>query len=282
MTLFEAVINTFSSISTSGIPNSIKAISSYDSLYIENIITIFTFLASINFMVYFFVLNGKWRSILKDIELRAFMLIIFIAFSLISITLFLSGTYPSLPDAIRASIFQTVSFSTTSGYFLKDYTLWPTFTQAILFAIMFIGGCTASTCGSFKVIRFVVVLKLILRGFRKRLHPKSVVAVRLGNNVVPAETVSSITVFAMLYLLIYLFTSLVISLDNLDMTTTLTAAAGILTNTGVAFGDLGPTSDFRIFSSPIRLFLSFMMIVGRLELFTILLLFTTYFWNKEK
>jgi trk system potassium uptake protein TrkH len=86
----------------------------------------------------------------------------------------------------------------------------------------------------------------------------------------------------MLYLLIYLFTSLVISLDNLDMTTTLTAAAGILTNTGVAFGDLGPTSDFRIFSSPIRLFLSFMMIVGRLELFTILLLFTTYFWNKEK
>src|SRR5665647_1696333 len=282
MGVFEAIINTLGSVSTSGISTSISSISSYDSFYIESVITVFTFLASINFMLFFFAFNGKWKTVLIDTELRAFILIIFISFVIVSTTLFTSGTYSTLHEAMRVGIFQTVSFSTTSGYFIADYTLWPTFTQSILFTLMIIGGCAASTCGSFKIIRFVVLLKLVLRGFRKRLHPKSVVAVRLGKSVVSAETVSSITVFAMLYLLIYLFTSLVLSLDNLDMTTTLTASAGILSNTGIAFGELGPTADFSIFSPPIRLFISFMLIVGRLELLTVLLLFTPYFWNLEK
>ncbi len=282
MGAFEAVINTLGSVSTSGISTSIPSISSYNSFYIESIITVFTFLASINFMLFFFAVNGKWRTVFRDTELRAFILIIFISFVLVSTTLFSSGTYSTLHEAMRIAIFQIISFSTTSGYFLADYTLWPTFTQAILFTLMFIGGCAASTSGSFKVIRLVVILKLILRGFRKRLHPKSVVAVRLGKSVLSAETVSSITVFAMLYLLIYLFTALVLSLDNLDMTTTLTASAGILSNTGIAFGEIGPTADFSIFSPPIRLFISFMLIVGRLELMTVLLLFTPYFWNLEK
>lgn len=282
MGAFEAVINTLGSVSTSGISTSIPSISSYDSFYIESVITVFTFLASINFMLFFFVFNGKWKNVVRDTELRAFLLIIFASFVLVSATLFTSGTYSTLNEAMRVGIFQIVSFSTTSGYFLADYTLWPPFTQFILFTLMFIGGCAASTSGSFKVIRFVVILKLVLRGFRKRLHPKSVVAVRFGKSVVSAEMVASITVFAMLYLMIYLFTALVLSLDNLDMTTTLTAAAGILSNTGIAFGELGPTADFSIFSPPIRLFISFMLIVGRLELMTVLLLFTPYFWNLEK
>ncbi|MBK5246061.1 MAG: TrkH family potassium uptake protein [Peptostreptococcaceae bacterium] len=282
MGVFEAVINTLGSVSTSGISTSIPSISSYDSFYIESIISIFTFLASINFMLFFFAFNGKWKTVARDTELRAFILIIFISFVIISATLFTSGTYATFQEAMRVGIFQIVSFSTTSGYFIADYTLWPTFTQSILFTLMFIGGCAASTCGSFKVIRFVVILKLILRGFRKRLHPRSIVAVRIGKSVASPETVSSITVFAMLYLMIYLFTALVLSLDNLDMTTTLTAAAGILSNTGIAFGDLGPTADFSIFSPPIRLFISFMLIVGRLEILTVLLLFTPYFWNLEK
>lgn len=282
MGAFEAVINTLGSVSTSGISTSIPSISSYDSFYIESVITIFTFLASINFILFFLAFNGKWKNIVKDTELRAFIFIIFLSFIIVSTTLFVSGTYSTLQESMRIGIFQIVSFSTTSGYFLADYTLWPPLTQFVLFTLMFIGGCAASTSGSFKVIRFVIIIKLVLRGFRKRLHPKSVVAVRLGKSVLSAEIVSSITVFAMLYLMIYMFTALVLSIDNLDMTTTLTASAGILSNTGIAFGELGPTADFSIFSPPIRLFISFILIVGRLELMTVLLLFTPYFWNLEK
>lgn len=282
MNLFEAVINTLGSISTSGLASTVDGIAQYDSFYIEMVITTFTFLASINFMLFYFVLQGKVENLVKDVEARTFALIIFVSFIVIGISLHNNGIYPTVGEAMRASLFQTVSFSSTSGYFIADYTTWPFFTQIILFSLMCVGGCAASTCGSLKVIRLIVLFKLISRGFRKRLHPRSVVAVRLGENVVPAETVSSITSFTMFYMLIYLVTTLVLSLDNLDMTTTFTATAGILSNTGLAFGELGPTNDFSIFSEPMRLFISFMMIVGRLELFTVLLLFTPYFWNSEK
>lgn len=281
MPVFDSVINTLGSISTSGMASNPGGIAAFNSLYIESVITIFTFLASINFLLFYMVLQGKIKTIFKDTELRVFAGILFGAFILNSIALFVTGTYPSLAESMRASIFQTVAFSTTSGYYIADYTLWPVFSQTILFCLMIIGGCASSTCGSFKVIRVIILFKLIIRGFRKRLHPRSVVAVRIGNNLVPADTVSSITSFTMFYITVYFVTALVMSLDNLDMTTTLSAATGILSNTGLAFGDLGPSSNFSIFSPGIRLFSSFMMIVGRLELYTILLLFTPYFWTGE-
>ena len=281
MPAFDALINTLGSISTSGLASNPGGIAAYDSFYIESIITLFTFLASVNFLLFYMVLQGKIKQVFKDTELRVFTGIIFGAFVLNSIALFASGSYPSLAASMRASIFQTVAFSSTSGYYIADYTLWPIFSQTLLFCLMIIGGCASSTCGSFKVIRVIVLFKLIIRGFRKRLHPRSVVAVRIGNNVIPADTVSSITSFTMFYITVYFVTALVMSLDNLDMTTTLSAAAGILSNTGLAFGDLGPTNNFSIFSPGVRLFSSFMMIVGRLELYTILLLFTPYFWTGE-
>lgn len=282
MGAFEAVINTLGSISTSGITNGIPSIASYNSFYIEGIITLFTFLASVNFMLFYFFLNGKFKNVLQDVELRIFLVIILVSVTAVTLSLYTTGTYPTIGQAFRAGVFQSISFSTTSGYYIADYTLWPTFTQAILFSLMCIGGCSASACGSFKVIRFYTLLMLVLRGFRKRLHPRSIVAVRLGKSVISAETVSTITSFTMLYLVVYFLTALVLSFDNLDMTTTLTATGAILTNTGIAFGHLGPTNDYSMFSAPIRLFISFMMIVGRLEFFTVLILFTPHFWNVEK
>ena len=281
MSTFDAVVNTLGCISTSGLASNPGGIAAYDSIYIEFVITLFTLLASINFMMYYFMISGRWESILQDVELKAYALIILGSVSIIGMSLYLSGTYSSILEAFRMGLFQAVSFSTTAGYSLADYTQWPTFTQVLLFLLMCIGGCAASTCGSFKVIRLIVLIKLISRGFRKRLHPRSVVAVRLGNNAIPAETVSSITVFAMFYFAIFLFTSLVISLDNLDITTTLTTSISVLSNTGIAFGELGPAANFSIYSSPMRLFLSFMMIVGRLELFTVLIILTPYFWSRE-
>ncbi len=281
MPAFDAVINTLGSISTSGLASNPGGIAAYDSFYIESVITLFTFLASINFLLFYMILQGKWSNALKDTELRVFVGILAAAFALNSIALLVSGACSDLPEAMRLSIFQTVAFSSTSGYFLSDYTLWPAFSQTILFFLMIMGGCASSTCGSFKIIRVIILFKLVARGFRKRLHPRSVVAVRIGSNVIPADTVSAITSFTMFYITIYFFTALVMALDNLDMTTTLSAAAGILSNTGLAFGDLGPSNNFSIFSPGIRLFSSFMMIVGRLELFTVLILFTPRFWTGE-
>lgn len=281
MPAFDSIINTLGSISTSGLASNPGGIGAYNSFYFEAIITLFSFLASLNFLIFYLALQGKWRSIFQDSEFRVFIGLIFGAFVVNSVALFASGTYPTFSASMRASIFQAVAFSSTSGYYIADYTLWPVFCQTTLFFLMIIGGCASSTSGSFKVIRVIVLFKLITRGFRKRLHPRSVVAVRIGNNVIPADTVSSITSFTMFYITVYFITALVMSLDNLDMATTLSSAAGILSNTGVAFGELGPSNNFSIFSPGVRLFSSFMMIVGRLELYTILLLFTPYFWTGE-
>ena len=133
-----------------------------------------------------------------------------------------------------------------------------------------------------KVIRVVVLLKLIGRGFYKRIHPRSVVAVKIGKKAVPALVVSEITVFILMYMCLFLFSCLVLSLQNLDLETTISTAASLLSNTGMAFGEVGSMGDYSIYSAPLKLYLSLLMIIGRLELFTIVILFTKSFWGRER
>ena len=248
----------------------------------EVVIGVFTILASVNFVLYHYAIKRKWKYVLKDIELRAFLRILIGAVILCTLGLYFLGHYPSLGKALRDSFFQVVSVATTSGYSSADYTLWPALCQLILFTLMFIGGCAASTCGSIKVIRIVVFLKLIGRGFYKRIHPRSVVAVKLRGKAVPAPVVSSITVFILMYMGLFLFSSLILSLQNLDLETTITTSAAMLSNTGMAFGQVGALGNYSMFGDGLKLYLSLLMIVGRLELFTIVILFTRNFWGRDR
>jgi trk system potassium uptake protein TrkH len=278
LSLFDALIHTFGSIGTGGISNYSGGISHFNSFYVEFIIIFFSTVASVNFVLYNLILQRKWKEFFKDEELRVFLTILISAFLLITLNLWASGTYgPGL--SARNAVFQATAFMTTSGYFIADYTLWPTFSQMILFCLMLIGGCSASAAGSIKVMRLMILFKLIVRGMYKRLHPNAVVPVKVGSRIISADIVSMVSSFAIMYFTIFVFSCLAVSLDNNDLLTTISAVAGSLSNTGLGMGLLGPEGNFAVFSVPTRLYLAVLMIAGRLELFAIILMLTPSFWK---
>lgn len=278
LNLFDALIHTFGSIGTGGISNYTAGISHFESFYVEFIVIFFSTVASVNFVLYNLLLQRKWKEFFKDEELRVFLTILLSAFLLITINLWASGTYGPGASA-RNALFQSTAFITTSGYSIADYTLWPSFSQLILFCLMLTGGCSASTCGSIKVIRVMILFKLIVRGMYKRLHPNAVVPVKIGSKILSSETVSKVSSFIILYFTVFAVSSLIVSLENHDLLTTFSAVVSSLSNTGLGMGLLGPEGDFEIFSLPTRLYLAVLMIAGRLELFTIIMLLSPSFWR---
>lgn len=280
MELFDALVHAFSSIGTGGLSNYANGVAHFDSLYIEFIIIFFSAVASVNFVLYNHLLHGRWKEFIGDSELRAFLSILIGSSLLIALNLWLTGTY-SPATSVQNSLFQATAFMSTSGYAIADYTLWPSFCQMILFCLMLIGGCSASACGSIKVIRIMIVLKLIVRGMYKRLHPNAVVPVKIGARTISAETVSKVTSFTIMYFTIFAVSSLIISLEGYDLLTTLSAVASSLSNTGLGMNLLGPNGNYSIFSLPARLYMAILMIAGRLELFTIIMLLSPSFWKSR-
>ena len=281
MPLFDAVVNTLGSISTGGVMVHPEGIVYYDSFYIEIVISLFCVLSSVNFILYHYAITGKASYLLKDIELRAYLIIITSAIAICTVGLWLSRD-GSFTESFRDSFFQVISMATTSGHTRSAYTVWPAVCQMVLLTLMFIGGCAASTSGSIKVIRILVMLKLIWRGCIKRIHPRSVVAVKVGGNAISAPVVSQITVFILTYMLLFLMSSLILSFQGLDMETTMTATLAMLSNTGAAFGESAAAGNFAFFHPLLKIYLSALMIVGRLELFTIIILFTRNFWGRDR
>jgi len=281
MPVYDAIVNTMGSISTGGVLVHSEGIAYYDSLYVEIVISVFCILASINFIMYHYVMAGKFNAIIKNIELRAYLIIIASAIILCAAGLWVyNDESPAM--ALRDSFFQVISMATTAGYVRSPYIIWPTMCQIILIALMFTGGCAASTSGSVKLIRVLVMFKLIWRGCVKRIHPRSVVPVKIADNILSAAVVSQITVFLLTYMLIFLLSSFVLSFQGLDLETTITATLALLSNTGCGFGETAAMGSFSMFHPALKLYLSFLMIVGRLELFTIVVLFTRNFWGHDR
>ena len=280
MSLYDGVITTLGSISTGGLLVHPQGIAYYGSVYIELVISFFCLLAAVNFVLYHYLLTGKFSYFLKDLELRAYVIII--AGSTVICTaglMFYRGD--GFGSALRDSFFQVVSFATTAGYTRTPYLTWPTVCQLILLMIMFIGGCSASTAGSIKVIRILVMLKMIARGCIRRIHPRSVVAVKRGDSSISAPVVSGITVFLFTFAGLFLFSGFVLSFQGTDMETSFTSALCMLSNTGASFGFGASVGNFSFFHPVLKLYLSALMIIGRLELFTIIILFTRNFWSRN-
>lgn len=281
MPVFDALITTLGSISTGGLVVHPEGIAFYNSVYVEIVISVFCILASFNFVLYHYLVTGKSSYFTKDIELRAYIIIIVGALVICTIGMTAAGS-GSFASNLRGSFFQVISMATTSGYVHSAYSVWPSVCQITLIILMFIGGCAASTSGSIKVVRVLVMLKLIWRGGVKRIHPRSVVAVKLGRNAVSAPVVSAITMFMLTYMFIFIVSAFILSFQGLDMETTLTTALAMLSNTGAAFGETAVTGNFSMFHPVLKLFLSGLMIIGRLELFPIIVLFTRNFWGKDR
>lgn len=280
MDFFDALLNTLSSVSTSGMPSMHHALTHYNSLYVEFIISSFTFLTSISFTVYYFLLQRDFKAVFGNQELRGFLIMILTACVLVAGNLYLTGTYGFF-NSIRYALFQVMSMATTAGVSLAGHGTWPAFSLAILGCIMLVGGCSFSTCGGIKVSRMQVMLKLVIRGYQKRLHPRSVVAVKLGDDVISAHKVSFITIFVLLYVIVALFGALLLSLQDLDLLTTMSSSLAMLSNIGIGMGQVSD-GDFSVYGSAMRPVLCFLMLVGRLELFTFIVLFMPSFWNPNK
>ena len=281
MPVFDAAVNTMGSISTGGLVVHPAGIIHYDSLYVEIVISVFCILSSVNFVLYHYLITGKPGYLFKDIELRVYLCIIAIAVCICTANLvFVDGLAPG--SALRESFFQVVSMATTTGYVRDTSILWPATCQIIMIALLFIGGCSASTAGSIKVVRIIVMMKLIWRGCIKRIHPRSVVAVKLGDSSMSVSLVTGITTFIFTYLGVFFISAVILSLQGLDMETTFTTTLAMLSNTGIAFGETSSIINFSFFHPLLKLYLSALMIIGRLELFTILILFTRNFWGRAR
>ena len=281
LNFFDALTHTLTSISTGGTqiyPNGIRY---FNSLYVEIIIIYFNLIASVNFVLYHKLFKGKWREFIKDHELRTFLAILSAATVLIAFNLWFSNSYESLGSSVRHAFFQAASFISTCGNSTADFTIWPSFSQMILLCLMFIGGCSTSTAGSMKVIRIVIIFKLIARGVHKRLHPNAVAGIKIGTKVIPSEIVSRVSSFTLLYFSIFIISSMLLSLENYDLLTTISAVASAMSNTGIGFGVIGHDGNFGIFSEASRLYLSILMIAGRLELFAVIMLLSPSFWKAK-
>lgn len=281
LTPFEALINTLSTISTAGLLNVGTGNVIAASPYVTSVFTAFSIFGSINFMMYFYLYKRKWSTITQNVEIRAFLQILGLSSFIIALSLFFTDTCDTLPKAFGTAIAQTVAYGATSGFEVADLNAWPGLCKMILIIVLLIGGCSNSTSGSIKVIRFIVFMKLIKRGIYKRIHPKAVKPIIVQGKAVSAASVSSISVFLMLYFLVFVFGSLVFSLENMDMETTFCTTLACITNNGTAFGDI-VGGNFSILSEPGKVFSVILMLTGRLEMYAIILLFSRSFWNPNR
>ena len=276
---FDALINAFSSISTSGLIITPSNAACFDTVYVRMVVMVFTICSSLNYTLFYFFVKGDLKTVFKNIEARGFLAIAGCSAALIAICLKATGTYSSIWQAFKDALCQVVSFISTAGYSVCDYTQWPTFCTIILFSLLFIGGCSMSTSGSLKVIRIIVLFKLIKRGIFRQVHPHAVKAVVVEGRAIPADKVSGITTHILLFFAFFFFSCLVLSINSFDMETTISTAIGLFSNTGLALGEAGTSGYFGMFSGFSKVFMSLMMIAGRLEMYALLLMFSKSFWR---
>lgn len=278
--LYDAVTIAFGTMSSAGFCTKDGSIGSYGSVYVNIITTIFMLLSGINFVLFFKLLRGKIKEVLEDSELRLYLSIILVISLLIAIDLFAEGIYRSFAKSLEHSVFQTISIITTTGFSTFDFETWPTFSKSLLLLLFFVGGSAGSTSGGIKVIRIYMVMRLAQNTIKKRLHPNAISPTVIGGTTMSDSTLLSVAGFIGAYIITGLISTVIFSMSGSDFETCFSTSFGLLGNIGVGFGDTGPTDNFSIFNGPLLYFGSFLMLVGRLEIFTVYALFTKSFWQK--
>jgi trk system potassium uptake protein TrkH len=237
-------------------------------------------LAGTNYTVIYFGLQGKWKRVWKYDEFKAYLAFILILILIVSGVLWLNEQFP-IEQAIREGAFTVVSIVTTTGYVVGDYTAWTPWLTLFFFILMFSGANAGSTSGGIKFVRHFVFGKNIYLEFKRLLHPRAVIPLKLNGNPVPGKILINILVFLLLYMGIFIIGSIICMILGLDFITAIGATATSLGNVGPGIGEVGPVDNFAHLSTPIKWFLSLIMVLGRLEIFTILILFLPYFWRMK-
>ncbi len=279
MSLFEALCHTFGTMATGGFSTRNASIGSYNSAYVDYVVIFFMLLAGTNFALHYRFLRGNFKAYFRNREFLVFFSIIIAATILIGLDTFLLR-YENAALALRKTLFQVVSILTTTGYGTADYEQWAFSSQFILFIMMFMGGCAGSTGGGMKIMRIFILVKFVFSEFTRLLHPHAVVPVRIGNSSVSREVATNVVGFFILFMLLFVIGVLAMSSMGLDMATSFGAVAASLGNIGPGLGKVGPTDHYAHIPLIGKWVLALLMLMGRLEVFTVIILFSPSYWRK--
>ncbi|UZP68360.1 TrkH family potassium uptake protein [Desulfovibrio mangrovi] len=279
MTLFDAICHTFGTMATGGFSTKNASVGHYDSAYIHWVITIFMFIAGANFSLHYRALLGDVRCFWKDSEFRFYTVTTIIFTGLIAVYIY-GRNATGVAESLQYAAFQVVSICTTTGFATADYELWLPFPQALLLFLMFLGGCAGSTGGGIKCMRVLLLLKQGYHELFRLVHPRAVKHIKLGGRIVPAEVMSGIWGFFILYVALFVVSSFLLSALGIDVLTAFAAVAACIGNIGPGLGTVGPAENFAHLPLAAKWILTWCMLLGRLEIYTVFILFVPEFWRK--
>ncbi len=279
MSLFESVLHAFGTAGTGGFGIKADGLAGYNA-YLQWVIAIFMLLFGVNFNLYYLLLIKRFRAALHSSELATYLIIVLVASGVITFNIY--PLYHNVGEAVRQSVFQVASITTTTGYSTADFNLWPGLSKAILFMLMFVGGCAGSTAGGLKISRVMILIKNIKRQLRHMLHPRSVGTLRMEGKPLDEDTVSGVSAYFALCMVCMAAVFLLISFEPFDLETNLTAAVACFNNIGPGLGAVGPAGNFAAYSAFSKFVLSAAMLLGRLEIYPLLLVCSPSAWVRNK
>ena len=277
MTFFDALTHAFSTAGTGGFSTKTASIAAFDSLYIEIVCAVFMLLFAVNFNIYFFMLIGNWRSIFKNEELRWYIFIVTAA--VLSISAGIADMYGGFFQGMRHAFFYVASIISTTGFGTVDYTQWPQYCQFIIVLLMFCGACAGSTGGGIKVSRIVILLKSLRKEIHEMAAPRHVRSIRLDGKRLEGSTLRAVHSFFISYMFILIGVSFLISFDGHSFASSFTATLSCISNIGPGLEAVGPMYNYAFFSYPAKLLLTATMLIGRLEIFPIIVLLSPSAWR---
>ena len=278
MPWFDSICHAFTTMPTGGFSTQNASIAAYSNPIIHYIIIFFMFIAGVNFTLHFRAITGNYKSYFKDYEFKIYFLILFIATMLIFFNIAYSSSDWS-HNSFLISLFQSLALMTGTGYANANYTLWPFFSQLLLFFMMFFGAMGGSTSGGMKVARVILLIKYAATETRRMLHSRAIIPIRIGDRTISDDVIRNTLGFFLIYLSFFVLTALVLTALNYDFTSSLSVAASAIGNVGPAFGAFGPSDNYALLHPIGKWMMTFCMLLGRLEIFTIMVLFSRTFWR---
>ena len=285
MSLFDSLCHTFGTMATGGFSTKNASIGHYDSVYIDMTISFFMFLAGTNFALHYRVLRGDFKAYFRDTEFKFYCIVIAVSITLISwntIRFQVNGDIPydSMWTSLRYATFQVMAIITTTGYGTADYEQWPALSQFILITLMFYGGCAGSTGGGMKQVRFLLLIRQSGAEIKRLIFPHAVLPIRVNDRVVPPEVMTNVLGFFFFFIGIFAIVTCIMTTLGLDLVSAAGATIATLGNIGPGLGSVGPADNYAHIHATGKYVLSFCMLLGRLELYTVLILFSPNFWRR--
>ncbi len=278
--LFDSVLNAFSTAGTGGFAIYGDSIAHYNSVYVEMVMSVFMFLFGINFNLFYLILIGNFAKAIKSEEFLTYIILVVVSTIVIAINILIEFNY-SFGEAVRYSFFQVTSISSTTGVSSTDFSAWPAFSKSILLLLTVVGACAGSTCGGMKISRFIVLCKSGSKDFKKLIHPRSVISIKLEGENVDKDTERNVRSYFTWWVMLVILSTILLSLDYNDVFSNFSATLACIGNVGPGITKaVGPMGNYQVYSAPSKIFLSLMMLAGRLEIFPLMVLFSPRTWKK--